>query len=364
MPLSAGYVSAPTDAVAWAGLVRTNDKGRTWHLVAPACQEIEFLMDDPSEFDETVFVSEGRGWLRVVGSTWQTEDGGASWTRLPGGEMTSFGFGRSAGWMRRENASGGRTFVTADMGAHWSACRTSATGWRPFGRGQWFSPSLAFSVVMQEAPGHETYAIGISEDGGCTWAPKWQPEPQERLGEVFFSDLAHGWATAYGGLLFRTFDGGNTWRQSANPGSSVFGKIYFSTPTTGFMHAGPLDPKQGLTGIVVTRDGNTWADLDVAELSSLPPQWQYGRFVNMVLSNTPNSAGNDKRSGRLRINQRNSPKWTSSGTLGVSSNWMVVAGPRSAGSFQERSTQTSFLAGVNSSACTGGSVGSRSCSRC
>src|ERR1035441_57682 len=53
-----------------------------------------------------------------------------------------------------------------------------------------------------------------------------------------------------------------------------------------------------------------------------------------------------------------SPKWTFSATLRVSRSCKVVAGPRLAGSVQERSAQTSFFAGVNSSACTGVFAGS------
>src|SRR5260370_16492623 len=53
-----------------------------------------------------------------------------------------------------------------------------------------------------------------------------------------------------------------------------------------------------------------------------------------------------------------SPKWTFSGTLRASRSCSVVAGPRLAGSVQERSAHTSFFAGVNSSACTGVLAGS------
>src|ERR1035441_10942139 len=47
-----------------------------------------------------------------------------------------------------------------------------------------------------------------------------------------------------------------------------------------------------------------------------------------------------------------SPKWTFSGTLFASRSCSVVAGPRLAGSVQERRAQTSFFPGVNSRACT------------
>src|SRR5664279_2392283 len=53
-----------------------------------------------------------------------------------------------------------------------------------------------------------------------------------------------------------------------------------------------------------------------------------------------------------------SPKWTFSGTLFVSRSCRLVAGPRLAGSVQERKAQTSFFAGVNSRACTGVLAGS------
>jgi hypothetical protein len=52
------------------------------------------------------------------------------------------------------------------------------------------------------------------------------------------------------------------------------------------------------------------------------------------------------------LSYRIDPKCTSSGAEGVSRNWMVVAGPSSAGGVHESSAHTTSFAGVNSRACT------------
>jgi photosystem II stability/assembly factor-like uncharacterized protein len=283
VPQSPTYVSMPTRSVAWAGLVRTIDGGRNWQRASSHCRLLSFRFDGPSDKDETVFVTPQRGWLRAIAATWQTEDGGRNWLRIEG-EMTSFAFRNSAGWMGREQTDGTTMYVTNTSGRTWSACSSTIQDWVPIGRGSLLDHSEAFAVLVRTVRGTDQYSVGQSVDGGCTWIPRWIPEPRQRLGEVFFLDRMHGWAIAYGGLLFQTKDGGATWTQSSCPGRSfVCHDLFFLSPNAGFVVVRPPDLKALYTGLMLTKNGSDWNDIGIADLSTLPEKWIYGQFVSLVI---------------------------------------------------------------------------------
>lgn len=93
------------------------------------------------------------------------------------------------------------------------------------------------------------YAVGRSEgcacgalyattDGGKNWTPRTYPATGY-LASMFFVDANTGFASGANATLLKTTDGGKNWNQIAvNPAEDVnFGKIFFATPTTGYMIA-------------------------------------------------------------------------------------------------------------------------------
>jgi photosystem II stability/assembly factor-like uncharacterized protein len=194
-PDSAGFITVPDRLTAWVGLVRTRDGGRTWQLAQPANgQAVDLLFDEAGSDDQTVFVTPLRGWLRVNDSTLQTDDGGRTWTRLPGGDMTSLAFKGRLGLMGRDSDYGVRIYKTSDAGRTWSECQTGSRGlWAPFGEGQIISSANSYAILQRDLDERSSIsAVGQSFDGGCTWSVQSLPDPMERLTDIFFLDREHG----------------------------------------------------------------------------------------------------------------------------------------------------------------------------
>jgi len=279
-PSTANYVSTPSPLVIWAGRVRTRDAGKSWEVGIPRCQAIRLPFQEDPDKDETIFVTPLRGWLRGIGSTWQTEDGGETWLELEGGALSAFGFSRTSGWMLRETSSAGALYTTADSGETWSMCGAPKRGWLPRGRGLFIGATKTIAVLTRPYLDTYEYSIGISTDGGCSWAPVWIPMPRERLEEVFFLNESQGWTTAYGGLVFRTSDGGVNWQQFHCPdGSAICREVYYSSPAEGYIAAKPPDPDRGYTGLMLTQDSVHWTSIPPKDLTKLPSAWTYGSFV-------------------------------------------------------------------------------------
>lgn len=282
-PTNGGAVSVLSASTAWVGLVRTEDGGASWQLARLVEGDIAFPFDKPSASDETVFVTTERGWLRAVSSTWQTEDGGANWLKLPGGELSSYAFKNGFGWMGRDDAEGMRMYKTTDNGRSWSRCESAPGTWEPYGAGQFVSSGNFFALVTRRLDERTSeYGVARSTDGGCSWSLVWTPHPLERLSGLFFLDAIHGWVAAYGGLFFRTEDGGRTWAMSKCPAhAGLCGEFFFVTPTHGYLSKGP-DPPKAITGIMETMNGTDWSSVSLADLGKLPSDWQYGRYMQML----------------------------------------------------------------------------------
>ena len=171
-----------------------------------------------------IFAGEQQGWLigdciSAVDSCWQgvyrTEDGGVSWRRT---EMEDVKFLRGLAF--RDSMSGWAIATpdcesycpyallrTSDGGERWSSIGEIDTGIGPY-------------VSSLHAIKDAVLVVGIgialrSTDGGVTFES--MTHPAVALGEVEFVDEGTGYSMS-NGILVRTDDAGQNWREMATPG--------------------------------------------------------------------------------------------------------------------------------------------------
>jgi photosystem II stability/assembly factor-like uncharacterized protein len=174
----------------------------------------------------------------------------------------------SSGWV----LSDARLFWTPDMGESWREIGPSVpadavlqdvefltmdTGW------------MLWSILA--ADGSSSFQLAYTADQGASWDVEFLALFEtgevasfaENAGMGWLDDQ-HGWiavkqATGSNfsvGTLFRTGDGGKTWRRAALP---VADEVYFSDPQTGWAAGGPTGDQ-----IFETKDsGNTWQAVQV-----------------------------------------------------------------------------------------------------
>lgn len=104
-------------------------------------------------------------------------------------------------------------------------------------------------------------AVIYTTNGGATWTAVTGPAVGVVLNTVWMKDASTWFVGTAGGELYYTTDSGATWTAKAFPqsGSGQVRKIFFSTPTVGWM-AHDYTPAGGVTGRVLrTIDGgNSW----------------------------------------------------------------------------------------------------------
>jgi photosystem II stability/assembly factor-like uncharacterized protein len=101
--------------------------------------------------------------------------------------------------------------------------------------------------------------------GPAAAAPYWQALPgapvAQRLDDLHFLDVQHGWVCTGDGGIFRTSDGGATWEQVLNNPARYYRCIRFADPQRGF--AGTLT-----SGAVLERTtdgGDTWSTVSLPD---------------------------------------------------------------------------------------------------
>jgi photosystem II stability/assembly factor-like uncharacterized protein len=154
------------------------------------------------------FVSPQQGWVVGQQTILATSDGGHHWVVQDSGglNLTSVDFiSAQAGW-----AVGTRSLLaTTDGGEHWASlpdpCLRSV---------HFVSADLGFAIaggtgstLLGMTPAYGGQAL-VTTNGGSTWQPLHTPADAQTL---CFDDPADGWLGA-AGKLYRTTDGGHTWR--------------------------------------------------------------------------------------------------------------------------------------------------------
>ncbi len=205
-------------------MYRTVDGGASWQLI-----EGPEGRDYPPPW--LTFASPTRGWALARDSfddaqsahprLFSTGDGGVTWSLLPAGlppgaALDTFGVTQHAfresgeGWLGANNVSAPIVYTTADGGASWHDLQLA-----PSQRGEYFTsvgliPGGAVLVVAEGGP--VSPGAFVSSDHGATWRSL-SPVPAG-IQELAFVDATHWWTlTSPDGVIYRTADGGSTWRE-------------------------------------------------------------------------------------------------------------------------------------------------------
>lgn len=265
----------------WTGgadgtLLHTEDGGKIWQQV-----DIGSYLDVAGIF----FRDKETGWVLSGGRVFRTADGGKSWevSALPAVTLQR----RSGptiiaehGWTggvyffdeKRGLATVGLWFVfsTDDGGITWKAIEIPNTAER-------FAPTDEKSGCLVGS------SILCTKDGGMSWEEKLgtRPGEQDRINGymvtiwgISFVDRLTGWGVGNKGQVWKTEDGGKSWKVVSRP----FSFYHFVNSTTGWDTRSRTDAKRRKTDLVKTTDGGkTWTIQKVFDAEGVGIQFY---FVN------------------------------------------------------------------------------------
>lgn len=233
------HIISPLEAwlVGDAGTVRhTTNRGVTWEAVPTGAG---------TRLNDVYFFSPGFGWM--AGGDYETssrallrtKDRGYTWTggvTMPGVPLMQVGFpagSLSVGWATDAE---GKLLRTTDQGATWTPVATDA-------RGQFFQ-LLNNSTGWLYGPD-----VWRTDDGGTTWRKlPWQTDgPKDSLR---FLNAQRGYSVQ-NYEPYRTDDGGETWRP-----------LFPDSPKPSFVAVSFPNAREGW---VLTRDGSAWHATDAGE---------------------------------------------------------------------------------------------------
>ena len=246
------------DAVAFrydGRVLRTSNAGLTWSDLGIALPDgmVDWTIVSPGV---AVFVSGG-------GDVWRTDDGGATFTKtlegigdLPASWGVTF-LDELHGWIAGVH---GLIFESADGGVTWTQLSQ--------GVGQDFRDVGTFTDTRRIAVAKNGY-VARTSDSGRTWrAQKLEVTGQifgrdETLEAVSVVDADFAVAAGFGGVVFKTADGGETWTSIGYPalrGDFYIRDVHFTSRTTGWVVGRDETFGQGRDDTVwrTTDGGATW----------------------------------------------------------------------------------------------------------
>jgi photosystem II stability/assembly factor-like uncharacterized protein len=278
------------------------------------CPQVAFPMPrsegQPATLDDVHFESPQVGWIevqiessgRVSHSVYRTQDGGSTWQAqpplpitsgiigqvfyLPGGQVGWVGGGQVAAansGTRNAEACARWTenaflepviFHTSDGGRHWTE-QALPDPKCPVER-------LLFVTPLQGAAisGKNVY---YTDDGGLQWRrsdllaveEEWLEASPGEAASISFLDTKIGWLSYSFGYIFKTADGGKSWREILAPqewskpaGHGDFSSVHFVTERRGWILGGD-------GAIYETRDAGTrWIKLSSGDFFHSLSCWQ------------------------------------------------------------------------------------------
>lgn len=315
-PTLDGVVFAATNA----GVLRSADSGRTWQTVSN--ERVRSIAIDgaraiyfAAESDGILVSTDGgvtlratnrgitnRNWTALArggarlyatsagetgGGLFRSSDGGASWQRLGGIELTG---GEPIVALAATDA---QPLLAATRSRAWRS--SDGSQWQPLGA-RWGSPPLAFGPVGK--PEHVVAVMG-AQVLRLTAAGTWEKRPLPGNGKAAAALVRHGLvAVASGGGWHLSGDSGVTWRECTVPAGAPALYDMVPLPDSGWMAAtsiGVLQAADDCVGWTPVREGiaartafrlgrDTPGVLAAAQDGGLPTSQDGGRSWRMHLS--------------------------------------------------------------------------------
>ena len=181
----------------------------------------------PQDSRAVQFVSVKDGWCSTAHDLYRSADGGRNWVRVqtPVYDPRRFQFLDSRnGWV---GTGGDSFFWTHDGGGTWTELRlpqcvvydlrfaTLKTGWILGMRETPGDPLREF--IQYRVAGENSVYVPVlfrSDDGGRTWKQKPYPDIKSLPSRIDFADAQHGLSVEFNATLY-TRDGGDSWHKSS-----------------------------------------------------------------------------------------------------------------------------------------------------
>ncbi|HEX2680462.1 MAG TPA: hypothetical protein VHQ03_04145 [Candidatus Dormibacteraeota bacterium] len=251
-------------------IYETEDGGAHWDVVTLPRNVVTFVFSDQSHgWMETWLSSSGVGFR-----LFSTSDGGRLWVerRWPAAAVWGIRARYGAevqyrdggeGWVGG-NSTKPTVYFTRDDGVTWQRLRLPAPAHT--------TPSYTTEVSLLPGGGVLTVVIDVrgdvngfaTMDGGQTWLALDRPAPSIHFSDFLFADAQHWWAMQPGGL-YKTSDGGLTWRSVGAP--NLVDSWEYAPHVIDATHAWAVMTRlQVGTGLAMTSDeGKTWRSVNVPQ---------------------------------------------------------------------------------------------------
>jgi photosystem II stability/assembly factor-like uncharacterized protein len=275
-------------------LRRTTNGGHSWEEMRPP--QGEKYTWSTSAYLRPSFLTPMRGWVSVSSATWQTNDGGLTWTKtLPYPSAGPYFAGTLSGWlialvdeMKEIN------YRTEDGGVTWKSCGPVRDREPSLSRAFFLNPQVGWTIASETDDGQRIEGIAKTTDSGCTWKQMWTSaqHADERYGEIYFLSELEGWlAGTASGSLRHTTDGGATWEDLHPPVKHVgVAHVFFEAPSTGWICT--VYGSAAQSGIYRTTDaGLSWNHLTEDQIIEgfddklhveIPRGWSAGRMTRLL----------------------------------------------------------------------------------
>ncbi len=270
-------------------VLRTIDGGSTWTKSVVALDAGLLFVNDIVFVDRStgfIFGSERKGLGAVI---FRTADGGASWTRYDAGDAewaedgvlgASFADSQNgwavAGW-ESSVGEGSSILCTSDGGLSWNR-QSGYEVSSPTGDHRWYR-DVDFVDAQHGWVVGDGGLLLATTDGGTTWGEH-DSSTTVDLTAVDFVSTTEGWVAGAGGLILHTVDAGGSWTTENAPSIGDVQQLRVFNDNQGFAltSEGTLLALGEARAFADTRDSRHWEAIEVLARAGIVTGYPDGTF--------------------------------------------------------------------------------------